>query len=124
MKRSNELDRTGEATIFEYLAARHLGKDATAELTAAAAQLDKSSWPYPAVEFYLGQRTAEDLLAAAATPEQRCEAQFLIAESFLLKDDADDATPALKAAIAACPQANENASQGAWIALMRIAPAR
>jgi hypothetical protein len=56
------------------------------------------------VELFLGQRTAEATLAAPATPDDRCEAQFYIGEWQLLRADRPAAIESLKSAVRTCPK--------------------
>jgi tetratricopeptide (TPR) repeat protein len=89
--------------LWRYLARTRAGGDGTAELATAAGQLKTKGWPYPVVEFYLGKRTVEDIAAAAAGAEERCEAQFYLGEWRLLRGDRTKAKEALEAAKATCP---------------------
>jgi tetratricopeptide (TPR) repeat protein len=89
--------------LWRYLARTRAGGDGTAELATAAAQLKTKAWPYPIVEFYLGKRNAEDMAAAAAGAEERCEAEFYLGEWRLLRGDRSKAKEALEAAKATCP---------------------
>jgi tetratricopeptide (TPR) repeat protein len=89
--------------LWRYLARTRAGGDGTAELAAAAAQLKTKAWPHPIIEFYLGKRTADDMAAAAAGTEERCEAEFYLGEWRLVRGDRTKAKEALEAAKATCP---------------------
>ena len=89
--------------LWRYLARARAGGDGTAELAAAAERLKTKAWPYPVVEFYLGKRSAEDMAAAAAGAEERCEVQFYLGEWRLVRGDRAKAKEALEAAKATCP---------------------
>jgi hypothetical protein len=73
-------------------------------LQSNASALKQSDWPFPAVELFLGRRTATATLAAATKPDERCEAQYYIGEWYLLHDDKTCAPPALEAAAGPCPK--------------------
>jgi len=75
-----------------------------ADLEANAARLNHSGWPYPIVEMFLGNKTPEDILRAAANPNDRCEAQLYIGEWQLLQKDPVKATPFLEKASETCPK--------------------
>jgi lipoprotein NlpI len=91
--------------LWLYLArARSDDAAAATELAANAKRLETSEWPYAVVELYLGRRTADAMLAAPATPEERCEAQFYLGEWKLLQDDRSAALEALTAAANTCPK--------------------
>jgi len=91
--------------IWRYLAQARAGStDARAALGSDAGKLDAAKWPYPVVELYLGQRSAEATLAAPGNADDRCEAQFYIGEWRLLQDDWAAAMEALKIAADTCPK--------------------
>ena len=70
--------------LWRYLARGRLKQDGAAELSAYAAQLKSKDWPYAVIDFYLGRRTLAEMRSAAAKPDQKCEAEFYIAEWRLL----------------------------------------
>jgi lipoprotein NlpI len=96
--------------ILLYLARRHLGEDDTRSLIQRAARIRDGQWPSPAVKFYQGQVTADQLLIAAASPDpekdqrQHCEANFYIAEDALLHEDRARAVAGFQTAVSICPQ--------------------
>jgi lipoprotein NlpI len=96
--------------IWLYLARKHLGEDDTRSLIQRAAKVRDGQWPAPAVKFYLGQATADQLLVAAASPDpekdqrQQCEATFYIAEDALLHQDRAKAMAGFQTAAGICPQ--------------------
>jgi len=95
--------------ILLYLARKHLGEDDTRSLMQGAARVH-DAWPAPALKFYLGQVTADQLLVAAASrdPEkdqrQHCEANFYIAEDALLHEDRARAVAGFQTTASVCPQ--------------------
>ena len=73
------------------------------ELTANAAPLDHTKWPAPVVSFYQGKMTPAHLLAVAKTGDQRCEANFYIAEWQLAQRHVAPARAGFKVAVKTCP---------------------
>ena len=90
--------------IFLHLARQRDGQNGAAELQTNAARLKPSDWPYPVIELLLGKRTPDELLAAAANDDQRCEAQFYGGEWLLINGDRDGAAAALQTAANSCPK--------------------
>jgi lipoprotein NlpI len=90
--------------IYAYLARARSGGEGTADLESSAVRLNHSDWPYPVVEFLLGRRTSEAMLASAKTANNRCEAQFYLGEWYLLRRDNAAALPALREAASTCPK--------------------
>jgi tetratricopeptide (TPR) repeat protein len=89
-----------------YLARARSGQPSgAAELESSAAALKQPDWPFPVVELFLGRKTAAETLAAATTPDQRCEAQYYIGEWYLQRGEKTAALPALQAAADTCPKA-------------------
>jgi lipoprotein NlpI len=96
--------------ILLHLARKHLGEDDTQSLMQRAAKVRDGQWPAPALKFYLGQVTADQLLVTAASrdPEkdqrQHCEANFYIAEDALLRQDRARAIAGFQTTASVCPQ--------------------
>jgi len=113
--------------LWLYLAQRHQGKDAKAELEKRAAKLDLQAWPGPVAEFYRGRIPAADVLTAARagdTESQRnhqCEADFYLGEQALLNGDKDEAGRLLGLAAANCDRRFIEYA-GAKAELGRLAP--
>jgi len=82
-------------------------RDDKAKAAAAFAQrvkeLRAKVWPYPVASFYLSQMSVEQLDAAAADNDQKCEANFYVGEWHLLKGDVAYARKRFEQASAACP---------------------
>jgi lipoprotein NlpI len=99
------------AALWRYLALGKANDDRNAarELAeqSARAVLDKR-WPAAVVEYYLGKIDESSLYAAAETAEasiqieQRCQANFYVAEAKLLKGAKDEAISQLLAAKSQC----------------------
>ena len=89
--------------LWLFLARGRAGQDGAAELAANAEKLEAKDWPSAVIAFYLGQRPAEAILAAAATPDEGCDAQFYLGEWHLLRGNQAEAKAALKIAVERCP---------------------
>ena len=100
--RANELDANAATMILRYLARERAGEDGAAELEANAARLKSDDWPV--IGLYLDKLSPEELLSIAHKPEERCEAQFHIAEWNLLRGDRAAAATALRAVVDSCPK--------------------
>jgi tetratricopeptide (TPR) repeat protein len=110
------------ALVWLYLARARPGyqQKAGAELTLSLQNVRRQNWPFPVIELLLGRRTPEAMLAAAAKPDERCEAQFYLGEWHLLHDNSAAAAPALQAAADTCPK-DFDESFGARAELRRLA---
>ena len=79
-------------------------------LPEAMKKIDMAKWPAPVIRLYLGQLTAEAVLAAAVDPDsetqegQVCEANFYTGELALQRGDKDGATRLFRLAAAGCPK--------------------
>jgi tetratricopeptide (TPR) repeat protein len=95
--------------LLRYIARVHSGdQGAVANLETDATKLKQSSWPFPAVELFLGRRTPEETLSAAPSlPGFRCDAEFYVGEWYLLHADRAAATQHLKASAEMCPKAED-----------------
>src|SRR5262249_36078652 len=103
LQRSIELREDAYPLLWRYLARKRADGTGADELAAGAARLNGKHWPYPVIEFYLGQRSAGEMLGTAATSDERCEAQFYLGEWYLLGDNHTDAVTALRTAAPTCP---------------------
>ena len=85
--------------------------DIPAEQTLAedAGTVGAGDWPAPIIALYLGRITAESAQKAAASPDparqrdQRCEANFYIAQWHLLRGEREAALQLLRNAQSGCP---------------------
>jgi lipoprotein NlpI len=102
MLRALELEDRPGSMLYRFLAQARAGQNGSPELEANATRLQNRNWPYPLVEFHLGKRSAEDMLAAAALPQERCEAQFHAGQQHLLRSKRPEAEAAFKSAADAC----------------------
>jgi tetratricopeptide (TPR) repeat protein len=85
----------------------------------AAAHLNREAWPFPVIEFYLGNRSEAEMMSAASTPDEQCEAQFYLGEWHLLRGKRAAATASLRIAVNTCPK-NFYEYDGALAELTRL----
>ena len=104
--RSIEIDEDAYAMLYRFLAQSRAGEAAETELKANAGRLKTEEWPFAVTELYLGNRSPAATLAAAATPEQKCEAQFYLGQWHIVKGSRADAETALRAAVDTCPKSS------------------
>ena len=92
------------SVIFRYLSRAHNGEGeaAKAELAENAQRTKFRLWPYAFIELYLGKRSAQDLLKAAANRSDRCLAQFYVGEWFALNGNSGEALALLNGATETC----------------------
>jgi tetratricopeptide (TPR) repeat protein len=103
--RSLELNDDRYAMLYRYLARARAGETlAAADLDANSGRLKTKEWPYAVIEFYLGKRSLELTLDAAAAPAEMCEAQFYIGEWYLLQNKPAEAQTAFGKAVETCPK--------------------
>ncbi len=92
------------SNLWRFLAQKR-GHDAKADddLAVAARHTDQGIWPYPVYRLYLGELKPDELAAAAADDNQRCEAAFYNGEWYLLDGDATEGRQLLQTALSSCP---------------------
>ncbi|QEN88883.1 tetratricopeptide repeat protein [Labrys sp. KNU-23] len=90
--------------LWRYLSLSRAGEDGTSTLTQDADGTKDRGWPYPVLEFYLGRRDSNGMMAAAENDDQRCEAAFYQGEWLVLQHKVGDAVPLLKKTIDTCPK--------------------
>ena len=98
------------AVIWLYLAHARSGEPDEEALRADAAKIDMNKWPGPVISMYLGQLTPEKLGETArdqnpnTDSEQRCEANFYIAELRLMERRHEEAISLFRTAFETCPR--------------------
>jgi tetratricopeptide (TPR) repeat protein len=103
MLQANDRDPAGPyPMLWRFLARGQLGQDGSDELDANIALAKTKDWPYGVLEFYLGRRTLAQLLADAASTEQKCQAEFYAGELHLVRGMRADALQAFKTALEIC----------------------
>jgi len=90
--------------LWRFLSRGRAGEPGETELASGAVQITPDKWPYPVIEFYLGKRSAPQMLAAATNPDENCEAQFYLGEWHLLRGNRAAAVTALRLAVNTCPK--------------------
>jgi lipoprotein NlpI len=85
------------------LEARDDNARATSGFARHVKEIEAKVWPYAVASFYLGQLSVEDLDAAAADDNQKCEANFYVGEWHLLKGDVASARKRFEQASGGCP---------------------
>jgi lipoprotein NlpI len=94
--------------LWREIAARRVNEPG--RLSGATAELDMTKWPAPLVHLFLGETSAEAVLAAAddANPwtrkDQTCEANFFIGELAMQRSEKDEAARLFKLAVADYPK--------------------
>jgi lipoprotein NlpI len=97
------------AWLWRYLAVARAGEVAKAALDLAAGAFEPGQWPWPIVQLFRGELTAEAAVQAsrhsdlAVEERQRCEAFFYNAERRLIANDRAGATTDFQKAKAICP---------------------
>lgn len=83
--------------LWLYLAQARAGQEARSALANDTAKVDLKVWPGPVISYFLGNVSADEVLAAAKDPnpqkdrEQHCEAYFYLAEQALAAGKQADA---------------------------------
>ncbi len=100
---------TGEdflyGALWHYLTLQRLGRDGKKALAELTKERDLTAWPGPIVKLYLGESSADHALAQATGGEkqsarmQQCEAQFYVAQHYLLAGDSERAASAFRKAV-------------------------
>lgn len=93
------------APIWLHFARARAGQgDATPELEQTLARLGRGKWPGAAIEFLLGRRTAENLLADASHAISSCAARFYLGQWHLTHDARANAVKEFRTVAETCPQ--------------------
>ena len=94
--------------LWLHLSRARAGQEDAAEFAANAARINASIWSGPAVLFFLGKVSAQDLPMLASSSnlviqmQQNCEASFYLGEAALLAGDKGDARYSFQAVLKAC----------------------
>lgn len=111
LEQAFKLEPNEYTALWLYLARKRAGAANAEELLDSETRATRGgSWPAAIIVLFLG-RTDSDSVVAAATDadagkqrEQRCEANFYLAQWHLLRGDRDRAAPLLKEAQGGCPR--------------------
>ena len=99
----------GKVAIWLFLARKRADIPAEQTLAQDAGTVGAGDWPAPIIALYLGKTTSESAQKAAASPDptrqrdQRCEANFYIAQWHLLRGEREAALQLLRNAQSGCP---------------------
>lgn len=114
------------AALMLHVAMKRQGRDDAQRLSTVVAAADLSTWPGPVLKLDLGQITADQLMASAASSSpdkqkwQVCEANYFTGEDALFRHQRATAMARLKAARDGCPKA-DGAYSAALVELKRLA---
>lgn len=109
--RAHQLDSSIYTALWIYLARKHADIPGEKTLAQEAGTSGEGDWPAPLVALFLGRTTPEAVQQAAAHldttrhRDQRCEANFYIAQWHLLRGAREPATQLLRDARTLCPSA-------------------
>ena len=107
--RAHQLDGSMYTAVWLYLARKRADIAGEKTLAQEAGTSGAGDWPAPIVGLYLGSASAEAVQKAAAhhsaarQRDQRCEANFYIAQWHILRGARDDAVRLLNEARSQCP---------------------
>jgi lipoprotein NlpI len=105
-----KLEPSSYTALWLYLTRKRAGIEADELLEQGTADIRGGGWPWPVVVLFLGRTDIDSVMAAATDRdaarqrEQRCEANFYVAQWYLLRNDRDRALPLLKEAQSGCPR--------------------
>jgi tetratricopeptide (TPR) repeat protein len=80
------------------------GAEGKAQLQENSAKFSHKTWPWPVVQFDLGEIGADKVFAAAGTPDQQCEARFYVGAGLMPKKADGEAKVDLAKAAEICPK--------------------
>jgi lipoprotein NlpI len=123
LRKSNDLKPEPFTVLRMYIARARAGaSNANTEFQKAVGDLEQKSWPRQVIEFYLGERSAESMVAAADNDERRCDAHFYLGQWQVMQNRQADAVASLRRATGdECPKYLFE-YVGAMVDLKRIAP--
>jgi lipoprotein NlpI len=125
MESAAKLEASEYTALWLYLARKRGGAGDAEERLDSETRATRGGWPAPVIVLYLGRTDVNSVLAAATDPDarrqrdQRCEANYYIAEWHLLRGENERALPLLKEARSGCPR-DFLEFEGAAAALRRI----
>jgi tetratricopeptide (TPR) repeat protein len=101
----------GYAALMLHVAMKQQGRDDAQQLAPVVQAADLSKWPGPLLRLYLGQVTADEVMAVAAnagtnTQKEDCEANYFSGEDALMHNQPTTALTRFKAARDGCPKGN------------------
>ncbi len=103
LHKAADLNVMDHAIIYGHIARVRGGDPTTTVLEAGLGKLKPGQWPYQAAELFLGRRTPETVRSATRSASENCEANYIIAQWHLIKDERQPAIAALRTASEFCP---------------------
>jgi tetratricopeptide (TPR) repeat protein len=99
------------AALMLHVTMKQQGRDDAQQLAPVAQAADLSKWPGPLLKLYLGQMSADEVMAVAAnaginSQKEVCEANYFSGEDALLHNQPTTALARFKAARDGCPKGN------------------
>ena len=110
------------SALWLHLAKSRLHEDDADDITQVSSKAKLSDWPGPALKLFMGQLTADELMAAASNPDpetqqgQLCEANFYAGENELLHQH----RAAAQSAIPGSPRWLPQGLRGVWGSLTEL----
>jgi len=127
--RAHQLEPSIYAALWLFLARKHADIPGEKTLAEDAGTSGAGDWPAPLVALYTGSATPEGVHEAAAHPDaarerdQRCEANFYLAQWHVLRGEREPALKLLREAQSGCPRTFIE-HEGAVAELRRLQPKR
>jgi len=110
LQEAMRLEPSSYTALWLYLTRKRAGIEADELLEQGTADIRGGGWPWPIVVMFLGRTDIDSVMAAATDRDatrqrdQRCEANFYVAQWHLLRNDRARALPLLKEAQSGCPR--------------------
>ena len=110
MERAAKLEPSEYTALWLYLARKRGGAGDAEQRLDSETRATRGGWPAPVIVLYLGRTDVSSVFAAATDPnaqrqrDQRCEANYYVAEWHLLRGENERALPLLKEARSGCPR--------------------
>ena len=110
LQEAMKLEPSSYTALWLYLTRKRAGIEADELLEQGTADIRGGGWPWPVVVLFLGRTDIDSVMAAATDRDavrqrdQRCEANFYVAQWHLLRNDRARALPLLKEALSDCPR--------------------
>lgn len=110
LQEAMKLEPNAYTALWLYLTRKRAGIEADELLEQGTADIRSGGWPWPVVVLFLGRTDIDSVMAAATDRDaarqrdQLCEANFYVAQWYLLRNERDRALPLLKEAQSGCPR--------------------
>jgi lipoprotein NlpI len=110
MEQAFKLEPSEYTSLWLYLARKRGGAGDAEEALDRETRVTRGGWPAPVIVLFLGRTDPDSVYASATDPdarrqrEQRCEANYYLAQWHLLRNDRERAQALLKEARSGCPR--------------------